>query len=397
MTVLAWSPPTRGPRYGRQGRPCSGGASLAIVLLVGLCLVACTARPAAGPPATDPSSQPRPAHSAADSGACDLGATPDPPVSLTFSAPGSSASAGVFVAIDRGYFRALGLDVRFTLVGGGLELLPALAANQIDIGAAAPSAGLFNALARDVPVKILAEQDSSVPGRKTVYALVVRKDLWDSGVVRDYPDLHGRKVAATGVGGGSTFEMAMRRVLDRGSLTPNEVEVVNLPFADINPALATRAIDAAIDIEPFLTQALEQGLAQVWLEADQIWEGPALGSVIMGSPKLVAQPAVATRFLLGYLRGVRDYLDALWFDRGDPAAVLPSLARYTGVTDLGLWARMRPVWINPAGHVDLDSIARRIELNARAGYIREPLDPQRVVDNRFADCAARLLGAYPLP
>jgi NitT/TauT family transport system substrate-binding protein len=173
--------------------------------------------------------------------------------------------------------------------------------------------------------------------------------------------------------------------------------VVNLAFPDINPALATKAIDAAIDIEPFLTQALEQGLAQVWLEADQIWEGPSMGSVIIASPKLVAEPAIATRFMLGYLRGVRDYLDAMWFDRGDPGAILPSLGRYTGVADLGLWARMRPVWINPEGRVDLDSIARRIDLNAGAGYIRETIDPQRVVDNRFADCAAQALGRYSTP
>jgi NitT/TauT family transport system substrate-binding protein len=227
--------------------------------------------------------------------------------------------------------------------------------------------------------------------------MVVRKDLWDSGALRDFPDLRGRKLAATGVGGGSTFEMATLRVLGRGGLTAADVEVVNLPFPDINRALATRSIDSAIDIEPFLTQALEQELAQVWLEADQIWEGPSMGSVIMGSPKLVAQPAVATRFMLGYLRGVRDYLDALWFERGDPGAILPSLARYTGVADLGLWARMRPVWINPEGRVDLDSVARRIELNVRAGYIRETIEPAAVVDNRFADCAARALGAYHTP
>lgn len=50
----------------------------------------------------------------------------------------------MFVAIDRGYFQELGLDVQVTPVSAGTELLPLLAASQIDLGAAARALGPYS-------------------------------------------------------------------------------------------------------------------------------------------------------------------------------------------------------------------------------------------------------------
>src|ERR687885_649031 len=56
-----------------------------------------------------------------------------------------------------------------------------LAAGQLDVGGGAPSAGLGNALARGLNLKIVADKGSTPPGFG--YAgVVIRKDLWDSGV-----------------------------------------------------------------------------------------------------------------------------------------------------------------------------------------------------------------------
>jgi NitT/TauT family transport system substrate-binding protein len=302
--------------------------------------------------------------------------------------------AGVFVGIGRGYFRELGLDVRVEPFRSAPDLLPALAADQIDVGASAPNAGLYNALVRDVPIKIIGEQGSSVPGREGYYALVVRKDLWDSGEVRDYSDLRGRTIAVTGVGGGGSFEIAINRVLQRSGLTPQDVNLVNLGFPDLNPALASGGAELALNIEPFLTQGLDQGLFEIWLRPEQIWDGAHMEAVIMASPGLVARPDIASRFMIGYLKGVRAFLDAFWLGRGDKSALITVLAQYTGVADRALWHKLRPPWVDPNGQVDVASLARDMRWNARAGYLHGDVRAEAVVDERFAACAVQELGPY---
>ena len=56
------------------------------------------------------------------------------------------------------------------------------------------SAALINAIARDVPLKLIADKGSLRQGFG-YESLVVRKDLFDSGAVKTIPDLKGRKIA----------------------------------------------------------------------------------------------------------------------------------------------------------------------------------------------------------
>lgn len=326
---------------------------------------------------------------------CLTGPAPQPLVSLRYGSLRSMSGAGVFIAAGRGYFQELGLDVMVEPFRSAPDLLPALASDQIEVGASAPNAGLYNALARGVPIKIIGEQGSSVPGREGYYAVVVRKDLWDHGEVRSLADLRGRTIAVTGVGGGGSFEIAINRVLQRAGLDPTDVNLVNLSFLDLNPALASGAVDLAVNIEPFLTQGQERDVFAVWLRPEDIWDSAHMEAVVMASPGLIARPEIANRFMVGYLKGVRDFLDAFWLGRGDKDSLIPLLAQHTGVTDPLLWHKLRPPWVDPNGRINVESLARDMEWNARAGYFRGELDVAAVVDPSFAACAVRELGAYP--
>src|SRR5438067_156864 len=62
------------------------------------------------------------------------------------------------------------------------------------VGGGGMSAALINAIARDVPLKLIADKGSLRQGFG-YESLVVRKDLFDSGVVTTIPDLKGRKIA----------------------------------------------------------------------------------------------------------------------------------------------------------------------------------------------------------
>ncbi|HEY7677545.1 MAG TPA: ABC transporter substrate-binding protein, partial [Candidatus Methylomirabilis sp.] len=57
------------------------------------------------------------------------------------------SNAGIYIAIERGYFKALGIRNDLVFFASAAKTLPALTAGELDVSAGAPSAGLFNAIA----------------------------------------------------------------------------------------------------------------------------------------------------------------------------------------------------------------------------------------------------------
>src|SRR5581483_3120754 len=190
----------------RRPAPCAAemkgamNARLSRLLLLATALLAACAGGGA-PPAAGPT-----AASAAPDGATVTAPAPaapsrpdlptTPAVKLTIGAGTSGGYAPLFVAQARGHFKEQGLDVEFTPSGNVYDHLPALAQGQMQVGACSNNVGCFNALLRGVDLKIVADLSSSsrTPKSAGSTALMVRKDLWDSGTIREARDLVGRSV-----------------------------------------------------------------------------------------------------------------------------------------------------------------------------------------------------------
>ena len=97
--------------------------------------------------------------------------------------------------------------------------------------------------------------------------LTVRKALWDSGEVRSVADLKGRRVALNSKA--SATEYWLYAALATGGLTPNDVDVVELPFPDAVAAMANGVLDASLIGEPNAVLG-EQNGALVRLSEDFI-------------------------------------------------------------------------------------------------------------------------------
>ena len=98
----------------------------------------------------------------------------------------SLAHGGVFIAEERGYFRDEGIDLSSINFDTAAQMLPAVATGDLDVSSGAVNTALFNAIARGVPLKIVVSNSSQRPDQGFL-GIVIRKDLWDSGQVRDWP------------------------------------------------------------------------------------------------------------------------------------------------------------------------------------------------------------------
>jgi NitT/TauT family transport system substrate-binding protein len=304
----------------------------------------------------------------------------------------SVSDAGFFIANDKGYFRDQGIELEISRFDSAARMVAFLGTGQLDLGGGAPGAGLFNAIARDIPVKIVADKGHIAPGHG-FEAIIVRKDLWDKGAFKSAGDLRGKKVALSSRD--IVPEVDLDAFLRSGGITVNDVNLVTMAFGDMQAALSNGSIDAVQAIEPFVTQIVEKGIGVIWKRNDEVVTRQQV-AVVLYSPKLASyNPGLARKFMLAYLKGVRDYNDA--FVKKDPAArreVVQILIRNTPVKDPGLYEKMVMPGLDPQGRVNLDALNAQQNWFLSKGSQKTRVDLSKAVDNQYVDWAVRQLGPY---
>lgn len=305
---------------------------------------------------------------------------------------GIVAGAGYYLAIENGYFAEQGIEVEATRFTTGGEMTAPLAAGQLDVGAGGITAGLLNAIARGLDLKIVADHSHSAPGRP-VSALVVRQDLLAGGQIRTAADLRGRTLAIP-----SRTVSAMTSVrawLAEGGLSLNDVSVQELPFPDMLPALANGSIDAAAPVEPFITFIVQRGLGSVWRWDYDVYPDHQIGTIMYAPAFVSDRPEVARRWMVAYLRGVRYFTDG--FMRGNAVArerTIEVLMKWTVIRDRPLYDAMTVIGLDPDGGVRVPSMQADQEFFVQQGYQERLIDLEAAVDLRYVQYARQVLGPY---
>jgi NitT/TauT family transport system substrate-binding protein len=301
-----------------------------------------------------------------------------------------------YIAQERGFFTEQNLKVTFIPFDSGPRMIAPLGVGQIDVGAGASSAGLYNAVARGIDVKIVADKGST-PAGYDYMPLIVRKDLVDSGKVKSFADLKGLKIAAAGPGSATNSKLNV--ALTKGGLTYKDSQNVNMSYPQQIAALTSKAIDASITTEPLASQAINSGIA-VRLSDDTLYPGQQVAVLLYGSDLITKRRDVAERFMIAYVKAARIYNDATkggHFDGPGSEAVIDLIMKTTGLKDRDIFKSMIPNGISPDGAVNKDSLAKDLRFFVAEGLIEKPVKVDEVLDMSFVDNAIRKLDRYQQP
>jgi NitT/TauT family transport system substrate-binding protein len=296
-----------------------------------------------------------------------------------------------YIGIERGYFMEQGIDVQYETFRNGSETVPLIANGQLDVSQQSVSLSTFNAVLRGVPIKAIFDASHTAPDQHS-HALLVRKELWDSGAVRAPVDLVGRKVAESSIPGGLGIDVdkGLRAVGHR----VEEFDSVVLPFPDMPAALANGSIDAAIAVEPSITTALKQESAVPlrWLSED--YPGHQIAVQVIG-PNLVAKPDVTRRLAIAYIRGARDWDAAAGHGVGvdELARLLSTYNKLDAAVNADLLRRKGLTSIDPDGRISKESLAYDMAWYVEGGHLERPIDLDDFVDMQYADYAVAQLAA----
>ncbi len=353
--------------------------TLTTLVALGLVLAACS------PPSTPPGATP-PATSTSSTSV----------TTLVVGVTGNTADAPLYIAQDRGYFKEQGFEATFTQFQSAADAVAPLASGQIALGAGAIGAGLFNAVARGLDIKIVADkgQHSGTPqnGFTSALVLAISKQAADAGTYKTFADLKGKTVALTGTGAGP--EVMLDKGLQSVGLSTADVDIKPLTFADMLPAFTNHSIELAVEIEPFVAQGEANGILVAWKKSEEIYAGQQ-GGVLMYGPAVAKLGSDAgDRIMIAYLRGLRDYYEAFGLNHKNQSDIVAILTRYTSVKDPSLYARMGWDYMNPDGYVNADAVAEDLKWYSAHGYVQQAPDLSSVIDSSFIDHALQRVGKY---
>ena len=301
------------------------------------------------------------------------------------------SSAAMFIAKEKGYFKEQGINpIINPFKASGAKMVPFLATGQLMVAGGNVNAGMYNAIANDIPIKIVTDKGTVTPGHGYL-ALIVRKDHVDSGRYKSFKDLKGMRMAVTanGVSQQIVTEMYLKKV----GLSLKDIDLKFLAYSDINIALANKSIDASIQIEPLVAAAVDKGIAVRVAGDDEIYPNQQ-SAVIYYSPVFMEKyPEQAKGFMIAYVKGLRDYNDAFEKNKGKDE-IINILTKHTKIKDAAIYKKVVPVGLSPDGMVNVLSLKQDAQWYHDKGYVKKLPDIDKIVDLSYARHAVKVLGPY---
>jgi NitT/TauT family transport system substrate-binding protein len=299
----------------------------------------------------------------------------------------SMTSGSTLMAIERGYFRDVGIKVETEDLDSSANVMALLSQNQLQVVMGGISAGYFNALEKNLPITITISRASTPIGHN----LMLRPDL--KGTIKSPADLRGKVIATNGPGSISTYEIG--KMVEPYGLTLADLDVKIFPFTQYALAFQNKAIDGALAIPPFTSQLEKDGFAVPFLEADKLVEPRplAISVNLINTDWAKANPELARNFYLAELRGVRDYCQA--YHSAPIRKEMIDLLVSNGV-------ERRPEMLNeyvwpardPYGKMRLESLLDMQAWFVKNKFINKESPAERLLDTSYADYAEKQLGPF---
>ncbi|HKX19395.1 MAG TPA: ABC transporter substrate-binding protein [bacterium] len=303
---------------------------------------------------------------------------------------GISSDAGIFIAIDKGYFKEQSVEVSLERFGLGADQMALLGAGQLDVASGAVSPTMFNAIARGLPIAVVADKGSFRTGFG-FNVLVVRKMLVDGGQFKTLADLRGRTLAVPGPGSILNFEDYL--VLKKGGLTPNDVRIEYIDLADQPAAMANGRLDAAIMVEPFATASEQRGIGKIVMPLDQLLPEFQTSVIYFNTAWARAHADQAKGWMVAYVKGLR-YYNAALRNRRIRDDVITIMAAHTPIKDRAVWDKMIWPGLNPNGTATARTLLDYQRWLLNEHQTSEFLPPARFLDTSYTEYATRILGAW---
>jgi len=218
-----------------------------------------------------------------------------------------TSHAASFVAFERGYFKANGLEVEFKFFQAAQPMAVAIASGDVDFGVTAISAGLIN-LAQKGAIKVIGgalHEEKGIDGQM----ILASQKAYDAGLTSP-AKLKGRSFGITQTG--SSFHYMAHKIAQKEGFSGKEIKVKPLhKVGAIIGALKSGQIDAW-SIVPHIAKGLSKSpqVTIIGKVADYI-PNYQVTTVFTSAKNASGKKALVKRFLTAFSQGAADFNAAL--------------------------------------------------------------------------------------
>ena len=234
----------------------------------------------------------------------------------------------IMLAVEKGYFKELGIDVEVKSVPSSADRVRAVTAGSV----------AFSNLGRIAVISEMANDNKSFYFFANVDDSPGNEGCWARPGFASFKDLKGKKVAAN-----TSAQITMNGLLENEGMAEKDVQFVNLPGGEMAGAIARGDVDAACVWEPLFTNVKNAASGGKLLGTDmdtpnfKKFGTMASPDIMIISRKLVdEQPALAGKLVTAIFRGVKYTNEnpddtaktVAHYFRQDPAVVLAAMKQF---------------------------------------------------------------------
>jgi len=199
-------------------------------------------------------------------------------------------------AVEKGFFKAEGLDVEVKLVRGGNDVIQALAAGTIEFGEAS-NAQFLAAVASNLPVVAIGINSHGYLGKM----IATQRNANLSRL----SEFQGKRIGVqVGTGAHTVFLMA----LEKSGLKATDFTISNVRVNDMPAAIQSDEIDAYVAWDPQAARMVQSGRGKEVISATRFEEiaGITYPFLILTTEKIIRErPELVQKYLNAFAKGQR--------------------------------------------------------------------------------------------
>jgi NitT/TauT family transport system substrate-binding protein len=304
------------------------------------------------------------AATAAGCGGDDEGAAPSEtgkPATVKVGLIPIADTAPIFLGKQKGFFKQEKLTLKTQFAAGGAVLLPSVVRGDFDVGLS-NNVSLFIAQSKKLPVKIITQ--GVLAGKEGYGQLLVKK----GGPIKRPKDLEGGKVVAVNTLN-NICDVVIRSTLEDKGVDVSGMKFQELEFPDMLEPLQKGRIDAACEVEPFVTLGEQGGARGIDSFYTDFSPDLSVATYFTTQKQLDEKRDVIDRFI----RAMNKSLDYAATHEAEVRKIIPT---YTEIPPKAAKAMRLPAW---RSDLERGTIEQLGEATAKYGHIKEPPDLDELI------------------
>jgi len=266
--------------------------------------------------------------------------------------------APLYLGMAKGYFKDEHLAIEPITAQGGGAVAAAVIAGDEQFGYG-NVVSMMLAAAHGLPLEAVADGSQSIAdGHHANVSMVVLAN----GPIKTMHDFEGKTVAVNALK--TMSELMSKEVLERHGVDISKIKFVEIPNPEMASALKSGRVDIALEAEPFLSAAKNDGVRAIFEPYDEYAPKVTLATYFATHQYVIGHPDIVARFK-------RAMLKSLAYATANPDEVRRIIPTYTKLEATTVSKMALVSW---STQIDMPSVEALQKSMLKYGWITKELD-----------------------